>query len=112
MGDRSDSRRFFGQVALLGKVGAAHDLRDPFENRILRTVFIDERFEGTAALVVFVRIGCFWCVESFRSLLRLHLCHLVWLDENKLRLRIDETANQPRRCHAVNSDLFAGNPLH
>jgi len=71
------------------------------------------RFEraARATVVEFYRINL-GSVERNRLFLLRLLQQVFLLDEQELRLRIDEPPNQLGTRHAINFDVFPCNPFH
>ena len=51
-------------------------------------------------------------VERNRVLFSCLLNQILFFDEEKLRLRVDEPLDQPRAGNAINFDVFPCNPFH
>src|SRR5438477_9323653 len=96
----------------VANVGAMHDAGERQQRRIACAVLVDQRLERAAAFRVLVRVGRFGRVETLRPGFLLHARDLLRLDEEELRLRIDEPADEPRRGGAVDPDALARDPFH
>src|SRR5207244_3410702 len=93
-------------VALVGEVGLVHDLRDLPEHRIAELVAAQERLEAAVAAVV----GELDTTHVERSRVGRHLIRVV--DEDELRLRVEEPEDQPGAGGAVDVAMATRRPPH
>src|SRR5262249_60997859 len=105
LADGPKPSRFWRDADLLGKIGSVDDQGEPGERRVPAKALGDELLEGTATLLIFVRIYRSRRIETESSVARLDAGDLMGLDENNLRVRVKESPDQPagRRAIDVNA---------
>ena len=91
-------------VALVVEVGLVHDPRDLPQHRVVELVAAQERLEAAVAAVV----GELDAAHVERRRVRRHLVGVV--DEDELRLRVDEAPDQPRAGGPVDVAVRGASP--
>ena len=100
---------FGRQTAIVG-VGTPYDRGEGGQRRIHQLVAVDERVEGAPrTLVTELHVRNVIGNRAFASR-RVH--DLARRDEQELRLRIDEAADEPRTGDTVDPGTFTRDPLH
>src|SRR6266542_3993030 len=94
LADGPEASRFRRDVDLLRKVRAVNDEGETLQSGIAREVLVDELLERAPAARVLMRISRACCVESDRVLAILQRRHLIRLDEQDLRGRIEKSPDQ------------------
>ena len=92
------------------RVGTAHDEGQLSQGRIVRPVTVEKRIER-APVAVMPQIGA-RDVEGDRILAFCHGHDFLSGHEQKNRLFVDETRDQPRAGDAVHTRLLTRDPLH
>src|SRR5438105_9656535 len=110
MGDRKQPGCFWAVAAIGGDIGPVHDLGQPLEGRVIKSVLDDDRFKAASAVHV-PKLYVFDVVGD-RTMALGHRHHLVGVDVDELRRPIHELGDQPWARDTVDASVLAGYPLH
>src|SRR6266851_517655 len=91
-------------------IGAAYDECQRAQRRLRELVLVQERVER-AALAVVTELDVRDVVRD-RALPLGDLSHLVARHEQKRWVAVDESADQPGACDAIDACLLSGDPFH
>ena len=89
-----------------------HDEREPRERGIAREALGDELLERASSLRIGVGMAGAGCVEADGTVALLDAGNFFGLDEEDLRLRIEQPANEPAGRGAIDVNAFARDSFH